>query len=101
MHVFGSGRVYFCIISVSIFDRVYFSCLLLSKIDASVSIFGSVSIYRVYLYFPCLFSKNRRIVSICPCLFFKGIANIVDNGSRNRRGNRRSARVSIFQNHRK
>ena len=51
MHVFVSGRVYFCIISVSIFDRVYFPCLLLSKIDVFVSIFAFVSIYRVYFYF--------------------------------------------------
>ena len=51
VHVFVSGRVYFCIISVSIFDRVYFACLLLSKIDVFVSIFAFVSIYRVYFYF--------------------------------------------------
>ena len=67
-------RVYFRV-------RVYLSCL--------------------FLFVSCIFSKNRRIVSIFLCLFFKGIANIVENGSGNRRGNRRSARVSIFQIHRK
>ena len=36
--------VYLCANSVSIFDRVYFVCLLLPQIDVSVSISASVSI---------------------------------------------------------
>ena len=58
MHVFVSGRVYFYIISLSIFDRVYLSYLLLSKIDVSVDIFAFVSIYRVYLYFSVSIFKK-------------------------------------------
>ena len=75
MHVFVSGRVYFCIISVSIFDRAYFSCLLVSKIDVFVSISAFVSIYRVYFYFCVSIFKKQTHRVYFPCLFFKGIAN--------------------------
>ena len=107
---------------MSIFDRVYFPFPVVPIFLLFPCLFLTVSIFRVYYcqkktcsclfprsclfivsvsIFPCLFSKNGHMVFIFPCPIFKGIANIVENGSGNRRGNRRSARVSIFQNHRK
>ena len=97
-----SIRVYSCLF----FARVH-SCLFFKIDTVSIRVYFGVCVC-VCLFVSKIIGHKLPIrgyscpfVSIFPCIFFKSIANTVEHGSGNRRGNRRNACVSIFQNHRK